>query len=114
MKLETSTLMMIFFIILLVISIWKIYAFLPNRQLADDDTTKESQEELMRLILNVIKRCEGNLSTNELFKKVTDDESFDAKHYWRFNHNRLNQLLNKYYAQNPHAKSIKDIYLSLH
>jgi len=114
LELETSTLMMIFFIIFLVISIWKIYAFLPNRQLEDDDTTKESQEELVRLMLNVIKKSEGNLTTDELFEKMTDDKSFDPKHYWRFNHNRLNQLLNKYYAQNPHAKSIKDIYLSLH
>lgn len=114
MELETSTLMMIFFIIFFIISIWKIYAFLPNRQLADDDTTKESQEELISLILNVIKRSDGNLTTNELFEKMTDDKSFDPKHYWRFNHNRLNQLLNKHYAKNPHAKSIKDIYLSLH
>ena len=87
---------------------------MPNKQLSDDDTTKESQEELTKLILNVIKRNNGNLTTNELFEKVTDDESFNQTHYWRFNHNRLNQLLNKYYAQNPHAKSIKDIYSSLH
>lgn len=104
---------MIFFIIFLVISIWKIYAFLPNKQLADDDTTEDSKEELIKLILNVIKKSDGNLTVNELFEKVTDDENFDAKHYWRFNHNRLNQLLNKYYLENPHAKSIKDIYLSI-
>jgi len=109
-ELETSTLMMIFFIIILVASIWKIYAFLPNEQLADDDKTKESQEELTNLILNVIKNSSENLTLNELFKKIKDDEKFDEKHYWRFNQNRLNQLLNNYYIKHPHINNIADIY----
>jgi len=105
MEIETSTLMMIFFIILLIVSIWKIYAFLPNKALADDDTTKESQDELMKLILDVIKHSNGNLNLNELFNEVTNSSNFDEKHYWRFNHNKLKQLLNQYYL-NHYQKSI--------
>ena len=37
-ELETSTLMMIVFIVALIISVWKIYVFLLNEQLPDDDT----------------------------------------------------------------------------
>ena len=55
MELDTSTLMMIFFIIFLVISIWKIYAFLPNKQLEDDDTTEESKIDLTNVMLKTIK-----------------------------------------------------------
>ena len=110
MEFETSTLMMIFFIIILVVSLWKIYAFLPNEQLADDDKTKESQEELTNLVLQVIKNTNADISLSELFQKVKSDESFDEKHYWRFNQNRLNQLLNNYYIKHPHINNIADIY----
>ncbi len=113
MEFDTSTLMMIFFVIFLIISIWKIYAFLPNKQLVDDDTTKESQEELLKIILKVIKENEGNLTSTQLFEKVKNDENFDAKHFWRFNQNRLNQLLNYYHLENTKTKTIKDIYHDL-
>jgi len=108
---DTSTWMMIFFIISLIASIWKIYAFLPNKVLADDDTTKESQEELTNLVLEVIKKNDVELSLSELFKKVVDDENFDSEHYWRFNQNRLNQLLQHYYLKHKDINSIKDIKL---
>ena len=113
MKLEISTLMMIFFIIAVVVSMWKIYAFLPNKQLADDDTTKESQEELINLMLKVIRDSGGDININELFVKMETDEDFDNERHWRFNLNKLNQLLNKYYLQNPNTKSISDIYKNL-
>ena len=105
--------MLIFFIILLVVSIWKIYAFLPNKQLADDDTTKESQEELLKVILKVIKESNGELNHTQLFEKVKNDENFDEKRFWRFNQNRLNQLLNYYHLENSHTSCIKDIYKDL-
>ncbi len=113
MELDTSTLMMIFFIILLAVSIWKIYAFLPNKALVDDDTTKESHDELIALVLNVIRKSDGKLDLNELFLKVTDDAEFNSTHYWRFNHNRLKKLLEHYYLENENIKSIEDIYLKL-
>nr|WP_321266339.1 hypothetical protein [uncultured Sulfurimonas sp.] len=113
MQIETSTWMLVFFVVLLVVSIFKIYAFLPNKPLTDDDTTKESQEELLKIILKVIKESDGELNHSEIFEKVKNCENFDEKKFWRFNQNRLNQLLNYYHLQNPHTKCIKDIYHDL-
>ena len=113
MEISTSTWMLIFFIALLVVSIWKIYAFLPNKPLKDDDTTKESQEDLLKVILKVIKESDGELSHSELFMKVQDDETFNKERFWRFNQNRLNQLLNYYHLENSHTSCIKDIYHDL-
>ena len=110
MELNIQTLMMIFFIIFLIISIWKIYAFLPNKQLKDDDTTKESQDELINLMINVVSQSNGKLSTKELFEIMSTHEDFDKQHYWRFNQNRLNHLLGLYYTKYPHVNSIEDIY----
>ena len=110
MELSTSTLMMIFFIIALVVSIWKIYAFLPNKALEDDDTTEDVQAKLIVLMLKVIKENEGNLTNEELFFKIQENEEFDSEVFWRFNHNKLNQILSKYYIEHPNASSILDIY----
>jgi len=61
----------------------------------------------------VIKKIDGELTLIELFELVKDDESFDKEHCWRFNQNRLNQLLSSHYILNPNLNSIKDIYGSL-
>ncbi|MGE4420389.1 MAG: hypothetical protein AB7D38_11250 [Sulfurimonas sp.] len=113
MEIETSSLMMIFFILLFAVSFWKIYAFLPNKQLEDDDTTKEAQEELQHLMLKVIKKNGGNLESKKLFDLMITDEEFDKKKFWRFNENRLNRVLFSYFLQNPHLKNIEDIYEEL-
>ena len=110
MELDTSTWMMILFIVLLIISVWKIYAFLPNKELEDDDTTQDSQDELTNLMIKVIQKNNGDIDAKMLYVKMLEDESFDSEHFWRFNHNRLNQLLNRYYALNKDIDSIKDIY----
>jgi len=110
MELDIPALMLIFFIIFLVISIWKIYAFLPNKELADDDTTEESKKDLTDIMIKVIKSSEGNLSIDELFVKFEECEDFDAERYWRFNKNRLNQLLHAYYLEHPHISNIKGIH----
>ncbi len=113
MELDISTWMMIFFVISLTAAIWKIYAFLPNKELEDDDTTKESQEELLKIILKVIKESSGELDHTQLFEKVKSDKNFDEKRFWRFNQNRLNKLLNYYHLENTHTSNIKDIYHDL-
>ncbi len=110
MELETSTWMMLFFILSLAVSIWKIYAFLPNKQLEDDDTTQESQEQLKNLMIKVIKKNGGDLNNKSLLELMIKDEDFDKKRFWRFNENRLNQLLLRYFLQNRNTKNIKDIY----
>jgi hypothetical protein len=107
---EISTYMVLFFVLSLAVSIWKIYAFLPNKQLEDDDTTKESQEILKNLMIKVIVKNNGDLDNKKLFELIKNDEEFDNKRFWRFNENRLNQLLLNYFLQNPSIKNIKDIY----
>lgn len=113
MEFDTSTLMMIFFILFLAVSIWKIYAFLPNKELSDDDTTQESKKELRGIMLSTIENSDGKLSVDELLIKIEENEDFDGDRYWRFNKNRLNQLLNVYYIEHPNTKTIEDIYKNL-
>jgi len=113
MELDISTMMMIFFILLLVMSIWKVYMFIPTKKLVDDDTTEASREELTNLILSVIKKSDGKLTSQELFELVHNDDMFDKKHFWRFNQNRLNQLLVHYYLEHENIKTIEDIYKTL-
>lgn len=110
MKFDTSFWMMLAFILFMIIGVWKIWAFLPTKQLIDDDRTEESEHELYRLILKIIKEKKGEINTKELFLSIQEDEAFDSKLFWRFNHNRLNQLLNKYYIEHPECSTIKDIY----
>ncbi len=114
MEIDTSTWMMIFFIIALVISIWKIYAFLPNKQLADDDTTDAAQEELTSIILKTIQKNNGQITTlDNLYINMIKDEDFNKEKFWRFNVNKLKKLLELYYLQNPQCQTIEDIYKSL-
>ncbi len=113
MEFDTSTLMMIFFIFFLVLSIWKIYAFLPNKELPDDDTTEAAKKDLTNIVLNIIKNSDGKLNIDELFVQIEKSEEFDSQKYWRFNKNRLNQLLNVYYIEHPHNNSIEDIHKNL-
>ena len=112
MNLDIATWMMLLFIIFMIIGMWKIYAFLPNKRLADEDTNKESQEELLKIMLKVIKHSDGKLTNQDLCEKIKEDEEFDKSHFWRFNQNRLNQLLALYLSQNPHVKNIEDIYIN--
>lgn len=113
MKFDTSFWMMFAFILFMILGIWKIWAFLPTKQLKDDDTTEASQEELVALILKVIQEHKGNLTESELFVAIEKSESFDTKHYWRFNQNRLRHLLSKYYLQHPQCSTILDIYTEI-
>ncbi len=113
MEFSISTWMMIFFILFMGIGMWKVYPFLKNKQLPDDDKTQEAHKELIRLMLKVIEEKKGKLDNQKLFLYMLEDESFDSKLFWRFNHNRLNQLLNQYYIENPHTQNIMDIYKSI-
>lgn len=108
MEFDTQTLMMFFFLLFLIISMWKISAFLPNKVLADDDTTEASHEQLLQIMLKTI-RNNKNLSEKKLFELMKEDEEFDKRHFWRFNENKLKQLLNKYYIENKEINSIEDI-----
>ena len=111
MSIETG--MMLAFLIVTGLSVWKFYAFFPTKPLPDDDTDETSLEELTNLMLNVIKHHhtpENPLDPPRLLEHMTRHPSFDKEHYWRFNQNKLNQLLQRYYIHHPKTGSIPDIY----
>ena len=110
MDISLSTWMMIAFVLGLVLSIWKMWPFLVNKTLEDDDRGEASEAELQKLMLEVIYNSEGSLDEKELFIKMQEHELFDSERFWRFNLNRLKQLLQKYYIQHPEVQSIEDIY----
>ena len=110
MEIQTSNLMLIFFILFFAVSFWKIYAFLPNRQLEDDDTTEEAQKQLQSLMIKVIKNNNADMDSKKLLNLMIADEDFNKERFWRFNENRLNRLLSSYFLQNPHLKDLKDIH----
>jgi hypothetical protein len=110
MNLDTSTWMMIAFIAALGVSIWKVSAFLPTKTLADDDTGEDSHEHLVSVMHKVLKDENSTPALNELHIKMVNHEHFDKEKHWRFNPNKLNQMLNKHYIKNPHLSSIEDIH----
>ncbi len=111
MDISISTWMMIAFILGLILSIWKMWPFLVNKTLEDDDRGEDVEQYLQDIMLSVIRERQGDLDEEELFIRMTHDEWFDSKLLWRFNRNRLKQLLQKYYIQHPEAQnSIEGIY----
>lgn len=97
------------FALTLLLSLWKIYKFLPNKQLADDDNTKESLEQLTHIMIEIIQKSPIPLTDQELFDSIKSHKDFDAKHFWRFNENKLHQLLQRYYLLHD-ISSIKEIH----
>lgn len=108
-----ETIMMIAFIAAVTLSAWKLYQFVPTKPLPDDDSDEASKEELTQLMLTVIEKEHtpaAPLNEKELFEYIVTHEAFDKEHYWRFNQNKLNQLLRRYYAHCPETGSIPEIY----
>lgn len=54
--------------------------------------------------------CGSELSHKTLFELIQKDERFDREHYWRFDQNRLNQLISGYYSRNPEVFTLRGIY----
>ncbi|MBN2815322.1 MAG: hypothetical protein JXQ67_01465 [Campylobacterales bacterium] len=109
MEFSITTWMLLFFFLFLIISIWKIAAFLPNKALEDDDTTQDATNFLESLMLKVIVELKGEIDENELYVAMSTNPDFDSELFWRFNLNKLKQLLNTYYVKN-NLSSIKEIY----
>lgn len=87
--------MMIAFVGGLAISLYKVYLFLPQKPLADDDTTPESVALLERIMFET-DRDFPSLSDEKLYQQMTKHPHFDPKHFWRFNENRLRHLVAHY------------------
>jgi hypothetical protein len=114
MEIATSTWMMVAFVVALVLSGWKLYPFLVNRTLEDDDTGEDTYKELLYILHKVLEASEEIPNTQRLHKQMTEHSDFDKEKHWRFNENKLHQLLYKLYAQHPHLNSIDDIHKELH
>ncbi|QOP46241.1 hypothetical protein [Sulfurimonas paralvinellae] len=110
MEISTSTWMMTAFIAGMIVSIWKMYPFLVNRTLEDDDTGEDAHNYLIELMQKVLKEEETAPDAKTLHEKMTAHADFDKERFWRFNLNKLNQLLFTHYAQHPHLSSIEDIH----
>jgi len=109
-EISTSTWMMVAFIAGLVLSIWKMYPFLVNRTLEDDDTGEDAHNYLVTHMYKVLKECDATPSNKELHEKMVTHEAFDKERFWRFNLNKLNQLLNIHFAKHPHLNSLEELH----
>ncbi len=103
--------MMAAFVLALVFSVWKLYAFLPNKPLKDDDTTPRSVDTLKTIMYDVIHA--GELDEEAIVTKMKEHPKFDPEHFWRFNHNRLKQLLESHFLEHPHHQNIEHIHKHL-
>ncbi len=80
---------------------WKVYAFIPNKLLNDDDTTPKSVETLEKIMID----CNSDEITEEkLFEKMLTHPDFNNQHFWRFNPNRLRHLIDNYRLKNPNFR----------
>ncbi len=103
-----ETVMMATFVLALGFNGWKLYAFLPTKPLKDDDTTSVSVETLKTIMYDVIHS--GELDEEAIVTKMKEHPKFDHDHFWRFNHNRLKQLLNSHFLEHPHHQNIEHIH----
>lgn len=87
----------------LVLTLYKVYLFLPQKPLADDDTTPESIELLERIMVEC-NNAHKHLDEESLFQMMSSHHDFDPKHFWRFNENRLRHLIEHYRLKEPNFR----------
>ena len=90
--------MMAAFIGGLALSLYKVYLFLPQKPLADDDTTPESVALLEKIM---VKSNQEGMSDETLYETMLNHPEFDSKLFWRFNENRLRHLIEHYRIKEP-------------
>jgi len=103
--------MMVAFILALLFSGWKLYAFMPKKPLKDDDTNADATYELKTLMYKHIKN--GVVEEELLLVEMQADPDFDKEHFWRFNLNRLRQLLQSHYIDHPEHQDIHEVHTYL-
>lgn len=105
--------MMAAFVLALGLSMWKLWAFLPNEPLPDDDTTEEALDKLTAVMSAVILELGTHgreLTNRSVFDAMQVHPDFDREHFWRFNPNKLNNLIIRYFTKHPHASTLEHIY----
>ncbi len=91
------------FIVAIGLSSWKMVAFLPSKPLADDDTTTQSVELLEKIMIE----CnQDGMSEEILLRAMIAHAEFDQKHFWRFNLNKLQQLIRAYRLTDPNFRHV--------
>jgi len=85
----------------LALSLYKVYLFLPQKPLADDDTTPESVALLERIM---VESNQAGMSEEALYEQMLTHPEFDSKHFWRFNENRLRHLIDHYRLKEPNFR----------
>ncbi|MFH0710636.1 MAG: hypothetical protein V2A75_10545 [Pseudomonadota bacterium] len=85
----------------LVLTLYKVYLFLPQKPLEDDDTTSSSIEALEKIM---VESNRDGITEEELFEKMRNHPEFDTKHFWRFNPNRLRHLIDNYRLKEPNFR----------
>ena len=85
----------------LVLTLYKVYLFLPQKPLADDDTTPESVKLLEKIMVE--SNHEG-MSEESLYAQMLKHPEFDPQHFWRFNENRLRHLIAHYRLKEPNFR----------
>ena len=110
MEISTSTWMMVAFVAGTALSIWKMYPFLVNRTLEDDDTGEDAHNYLLSHMKKILQECETTPSYKELHEKMCAHNEFDKEKFWRFNENKLRQLINQHLSTNQHLNSLEDIH----
>lgn len=89
------------FIVALGLSSWKMIVFLPSKPLLDDDTTAESIELLEKIM---IESNQEGMSEEILLETMKRHDEFDANHFWRFNLNKLKQLIRSHRLKEPNFR----------
>jgi hypothetical protein len=96
-------LMMGAFIVALALSVWKIYLFLPNKPLPNDERDPASVEKLQRIMVEC-NEINPKMDEATLFQKMIQHKDFDSKYYWRFNLNRLRHIIDDYRFIDPNFR----------
>ena len=110
MEISTSTWMMIAFVAAMILSIWKMYPFLINKKLEDDDTGEDAHNDLIKHLYTVLEELEETPDEKKLHELMVNHKDFNKERFWRFNLNKLKQLLFRHYTEKPHLSSLEDIH----
>lgn len=85
------------------LSIWKIYLFLPNKPLPNDERDPQSVQKLQQIMVEC-NRINPEMDEETLFQKMSQHNDFDSKYFWRFNLNRLRHLIADYRFKEPNFR----------
>jgi len=109
---DIQTWALIAFAIVLALALYKLYAMFNTPVTGPDTKTQHAQ--LENIIVDFLKDLEiSDLDTKELFEILIKEDHFEDENYRNFNHNRLNQILQRLYYSYD-ANSLNELILNIH